>query len=1112
MFVPSRDTLDTSCRDDASADPQRAVRLVSDMGPLGRLWLRPEVLALAERFAGGASIPRAPLGSGGFHALLLTPGRGRYASLRPAFALPLRWVVGDAHSPHLPPGLADFATTLFAEHGTEFGIAPPPTGRWTLQLGGGLEGRCDFSRFDFGCNWESAAAATVGGLQLAAINAPPDERVMASVAWAVGGLGRVEGIADKLDAARDAGARLVFLAAADREEAARWHAANSQTPLRTILLESHRKLRESLAPFLQAIEARPDADAPLTELQRFYEKRLLGAEFTEQRRSFYLDVIIDRIATDYRGPLPPADPCRNLIGVVGPGAAPPLAFLARVLAPRQVLLLHDVQAASHAAALAAHLTGVRGIAVKSHEFKSLFGPLNELRPEVERAIAAFLGDDPVDDGFVDTVIDLTGGTRRLPFVLLDVAPARAACVHIDAERVSGQIERIGTEKIVTIDVQRTGRLATKLLSALSQGSVAVPVWHLAPLDRWHLLRDTCLGHAPVRGGMRTRDLPLDPEARELVQTAARVQSSEYEVGGKVKCRFGDWLYLFAVLVEPASAKSPDAAHAAIRECMLELRQALGLSELRDFANKCPFHHRLLGVLGLSRQEWQRLASEGTSFERERVVARLGARVCAAFRSPEPPYLSPEDPDVLSWAVRAIGAKDRDRELLQDLADAKRVLVTIKPKDIQPYMHRAKMHWMMRGASVWCAQSLGFARDHILEKQGGLLLSDLDALVAFVFPENAPVVKDMLRGVAAAWANPASFKTKFPRLAAYHPANEQHRHHGIDPIQSLPLLSAWRYPTTSLLDLCVARGSRAPEMRGEIPRPLPRDAATAAGGVPCSFVEQENAYVSQSPTWLTDRSDRQRENYGWSALCWSLAGTTLRTHWHHGVCAALNRDDYPMMAVSHGGWLEHLKMKTERLTFVKLDGDGVGERFLNESFPSRPLLGLKLGRLVQERVLAATRRVLEVHDAAKRPKYLPVDLVYFGGDDIFFCLPGCYLEPFLQGFGQSFDGSELVPWKSTRFSALSVTLPPGLDFKDNDRLSQSEEFARANLAAAKTLAPGLRDLVKRGHRDDATLAKLNNSVAPLGYGCEWGGAHADTGIVHGVSLRLVRLPRDPAISC
>ena len=65
--------------------------------------------------------------------------------------------------------------------------------------------------------------------------------------------------------------------------------------------------------------------------------------------------------------------------------------------------------------------------------------------------------DPVADGVLDTVIDLTGGTRRLPFMLIDVAPPRAVCVHVDAERVSGQTEKIGTEKIVTIDLRRAGR-------------------------------------------------------------------------------------------------------------------------------------------------------------------------------------------------------------------------------------------------------------------------------------------------------------------------------------------------------------------------------------------------------------------------------------------------------------------------------------------------------------------------------------------------------------------------------------------------------------------------------------------------------------------------------
>lgn len=450
MFVPTRDTLDTSCRDDASADPQRAVRLVSDMGPLGRLWLRPEVLALAERFAGGASLPRAPLGSGGFHALLLTPGRGRYASLRPAFALPLRWVVGDAHSPRLPPGLADFATALLAEHGTEFGIAPPPTGRWTLQLGGGLETSCDLSRLDCECGWTSATASLLAGLELGILDAAPSENVMASIAWHVDGLQPVEGVADKLDAALGAGATAVYLAEANGPAASAWQAANPSAKLRPVLLPSCATLRDSLGPYFDAIEARPAASAPLPVLQRFYATRLLQPHQRELRRIYYLETVVGRLAVEYAGSRPLRGKCRNVIGVVGPGTSPPLAFLCRLLAPERALLLHDRSSQPEAATLERHLEGVCGISVVAHEFPSLDGPLSNLRSEVASAIASFLAADaapPQTD--IDTVIDLTGGLKRLTFLLLETAPARAVCVHVDAEREGGG-ERIGTEQVVPI--------------------------------------------------------------------------------------------------------------------------------------------------------------------------------------------------------------------------------------------------------------------------------------------------------------------------------------------------------------------------------------------------------------------------------------------------------------------------------------------------------------------------------------------------------------------------------------------------------------------------------------------------------------------------------------
>jgi len=654
-------------------------------------------------------------------------------------------------------------------------------------------------------------------------------------------------------------------------------------------------------------------------------------------------------------------------------------------------------------------------------------------------------------------------------------------------------------------------LPLDVLNALSHGSVLRPVWHLAPRERWQLFRDTLLGHVTVRGGMRTRDLPLDPVARMIVRVATAVQGREYPVGGTVPARFGDWLYLFSTLVEPVLVRSADAedgaAHAAIRECMLELRQALGLGELADFQNRCPFHHRLLGVLGLSRQEWKRLMESGVDFGPQRNAARLGARICAAWRTPARENLKQYGEDARAWAEVATGAKKQQLDLFTTLANEKRVLATLKPIGVQQYIHRAKTHWMMRGASVWCAQSLAFARDLVVSQNDALLLSDTDALVSFIFPVDAPSADVMLQPVRNAWSDPQRFAKRFPRLAPYHPAAIAGQSSGSDPLASLPTLSLWRYPATSLLDLCIARIPKQEATETQVgwttaAQPSSQEAP------PCSFVEDEQAYVSQSPAWLEARGPRRVENYGWSALCWSLCGTTLRTHWHHGICAELDRNDYAMMPPSHGAWLESLKMQPEQLTFVKLDGDKVGDRFAETPIPSRPLQGLKLSRLVLARVVEATRQVLAIHDAYDRPKVLPVDLVYFGGDDIFFCLPGCYLETFLRGFGAPLPGLDAAPWDSNTFRYLSVSLPPGSDFQERSRDKIAAEFARANLYAALMLAPGLRELSKPRLRDDAALERLNAGSADGGYRCEWAPSLASTGIAHGFSLNLVRIAPQP----
>jgi hypothetical protein len=647
-------------------------------------------------------------------------------------------------------------------------------------------------------------------------------------------------------------------------------------------------------------------------------------------------------------------------------------------------------------------------------------------------------------------------------------------------------------------------LSTDVIDALSHGAIARPVWHLAPRDRWNLLRDTLLGHVPLRGGMRTRDLPLDPTARHVLRTSTAIQSREYAIGDGVQARFGDWLYLFAVLVEPAMAVPGDhadqLAHHAVAECVRELRRALGGSDSSDFANTCGTHHRLLGVLGLSRQEWQRAAPAKGRLRHEHDVARLGARICAAWRHHAGPPES--ELDIPTWLRDSLGPLGRQRALLDALTSQRRVVATLKSIDVQSYIHRAKSHWMMRGASVWCSQSLAFARDCIANTHGGLLLSDSDALVSFVFPEGVPAPADILAEVERAWRSRQVFAESFPRLAPYHRALSDGSIAPADPLACLPRLSLRCSAPTSLLELCIAR-VRDGHQPDAVVGGLPSEAGVQREAGPvCEFVSGDAACVSEAPPWLSASGHRAGQALGWTALCWSLSGTTMRTHWYHGICAELKCHDYSMANTDYGGWLEQMTLRYESLTFLKLDGDGIGARFEGTSMPSRPVLSLQLGRVVLARIAQATRRVIEAHDAAGLPKYLPVDLVYAGGDDIFFCMPDRHIDAFLSGFGECTGLHDVAPWDESRFSYVSVALPGGGEFTDNDQLKGSSDFKRANLAAARALSPGLRELVKRDRQDEAGIAEVNQSIADLGFRCEFRHRSRTSGMVHGVGLRLV----------
>jgi len=666
----------------------------------------------------------------------------------------------------------------------------------------------------------------------------------------------------------------------------------------------------------------------------------------------------------------------------------------------------------------------------------------------------------------------------------------------------------------------SGQLANAAIDAISHCSVPRAVWHLSAAERWRAVRDTLLGHAPIRGGLRPRDLPIDGDFRDMLAAIAALHNliQPQNCDPVQQYRFGDWLYSFAALLEsdplqqePGELPIP---HQALHACFLQMRRAFGAPEEGDFSKHCPFLHRLIGSVGWSMKDWnhlQRASDKRVAWLAD--TARLAARI--AMASPETAeIIRRAGPDTLLGEVERIfkfgGSK---RPQLARLAQENLRVLTLMTEHVQDYIGRGQRHWLMRGASAWCSQVLAWARDEIpLHLPGALLLSDSDVLVAFLMPTNATQdAEAVMNCLWTAWRSKDHFLQRFPRLyecAAVSSATD------LDPRTALPDLSIRISSPKSLLALCLAETPRNDKEHDEIEpggsaatRGI-GDLALAPVVVPCANVADDEMLTEDPPPWLEVRGNNQggkvTERFGFTSLVWSLCGTTLRTHWFQNVAGA-TRTIMPamrMMPVHHGEWLKHLHVPDDPLTFLKLDGDKVGRSFRCSPVSRRPYLSMELGRLVLKRVMAATCAVTRQRSATACEPYLPVDLVYLGGDDVFVCLPLSSVATFLAGFCKPLADDHPDAWRGLRFSYCCVSLPSGsvLDPK-------SEAMQAANLLASHLCTDILSDVVKPDKPEE--LSSFDVRSRTHGFFCErWlpplivHGGDIDQRLIRGLHLRLV----------
>ncbi|NMC21530.1 MAG: hypothetical protein GYA33_14060 [Thermogutta sp.] len=412
--------------------PADAFTLAVRLGPSAPWLLRPEVLqkALEEGTSYGLEgdqlrVWQRPVLPSGLGACWVVAVRktDRYAALRPALVLPLRWKKGG------PPGDTGLPTELqnVANNVVEVLLVSgdiSPEDRWRLYPAeDGLfdNPAAQFLEGDYSSAWVPLAA----GLLLAAGEGEPRHEIWATGAWAShAGIGPVEGIEAKLEPAAQFQASHFFVP--KRQTAEAEHAVQSSAIKLQIesLEEAKPKPRQAMRKYLSLLEVRAGRDDPPEKRSASY----LRIHDREEGRRYYLDCLVDDIADNLRKQTQPELlTCRRLVTIASD--SPETAYLTHLIfRPGSSVILYTSGNDRKYESLAREAQGLvreKGFDAALEEIRvdDLLGLIRQFR-DLLRKIAP----QPEDgDGLV---IDVTPGTKPMSLAWAYVAPEDARIVYL----------------------------------------------------------------------------------------------------------------------------------------------------------------------------------------------------------------------------------------------------------------------------------------------------------------------------------------------------------------------------------------------------------------------------------------------------------------------------------------------------------------------------------------------------------------------------------------------------------------------------------------------------------------------------------------------------------
>jgi len=434
------------------------------------------------------------------------------------------------------------------------------------------------------------------------------------------------------------------------------------------------------------------------------------------------------------------------------------------------------------------------------------------------------------------------------------------------------------------------------------------------------------------------------------------------------------------------------------------------------------------------------------------------------------------------------------------------LLYIKTRNVQKFLDGCLSHFILRGASFWCSQVLSITRDIICKELSSncRIFTDSDSVVIIAI--NKEIDENKIKQlVINNLTNKSIILENYPRLIEHYQAalNEQ-----VNIQNVLPDLGVSLSNQESVLklatDSCLVEFANIKHWNENNTISFFTENENVNNGQRCSGYLGEKAFSDQrfiSPSWYNQQNIG--EAYGWKSSLFSLADISFRQQFLIELQAWLQNhlDFHPDYCTYSKNISKAIGLKSnveDKISFLKIDGDSVGKYFTEQPSICRPRMSICVEENIKYRCLHSVKSLIKKHSL----KHIPLDLVYFGGDDLFITIPSFLERDFVDAF---IENKPIEPslHNDIEYTFASIKLT---NVKYKDKTSDHDLLQRE---ASKFLNP-LLEIAKEYYKNNLTSLEQIEMKNLSSIGQYFLKEHVNdfefvnNQILHGISLELKKI--------